>query len=128
MALLARDMRISSDSIADILAKHHVCGDVAALQDSYRKRIGQRLMASIRDEDGKRELLASRQKNAGTEYLVINACNDARTLKTIQKRLAASIAGLNRSVVKVRSRTGFLERFMAIPKLKKRKEQQNAAL
>ena len=128
MALLARDMKISAGDITAILERHQVCGDVAALQDSYRKRIGQRLVASIRDEDGKRELLASRQKNAGTEYLVINACNDTRTLKTIHKRLAASIAGLNRSVVKVRSRTGFLERFMTIPKLKKRKEQQNVAL
>ena len=47
--------------------KHGVCGDVEALQDSYRKRLGQRLMASLRDEGGKREVLA----NGKGRYVVL---------------------------------------------------------
>ncbi len=38
-------MRISSSEIADILERHGVSGDAGALQDAYRKRLGQRLMA-----------------------------------------------------------------------------------
>ena len=41
MERLYADMRISSGEIAAILEKHGVRGDVPALQDSYRKRLGQ---------------------------------------------------------------------------------------
>ena len=39
---LFEGMEIHSSEIAAILKKHGVCGDVEALQDSYRKRLGQR--------------------------------------------------------------------------------------
>ena len=55
---LFEGMEIHSSEIAAILKKHGVCGDVEALQDSYRKRLGQRLMASLRDDTGRREVLA----------------------------------------------------------------------
>ena len=69
MDMLSANMRISSGEIAAILKKHGVSGGTDALQDSYRKRLGQRLMASIRDESGKREVLAH-----GSEYIVVEYC------------------------------------------------------
>ena len=56
---LFEGMEIHSSEIAAILKKHGVCGDAEALQDSYRKRLGQRLMASLRDNTGRREVLAN---------------------------------------------------------------------
>ena len=106
MELLSVKMRISSDEIAAILEKHGVSGDVEALQSAYRKRLGQRLMSSIRDESGKRELLA-----AGNEYVVVECCNDPQKLKVIQRRLQGSMKGLDASSKKVRSRIHFLGRF-----------------
>lgn len=44
---LSTETRISSQEIAAILERHGVCGDMDALQDAYRKRLGQRLMATI---------------------------------------------------------------------------------
>ena len=72
MTALFTDMRISSDEIAAILKKHGVRGDERVLQDSYRKRLGQRLMASIRDENGRREVLAH-----GSEYIVMERRKEA---------------------------------------------------
>lgn len=66
LGLLFTNMRISSGDIAAILAKHGVYGDIDVLQDSYRKRLGQRLMSSIRDEKGNREVLAH-----GSDYVVV---------------------------------------------------------
>ena len=43
MTVLGANMRISSGEIAAILKKHGVSGDMDALQDSYRKRLGQRI-------------------------------------------------------------------------------------
>ena len=105
MERLSSKMRISSDEIAAILEKHGVSGDVEALQSAYRKRLGQRLMSSIRDESGKRELLA-----AGNEYVVVECCNDPQKLKAIQRRLQGSIQGLDASSKKVRGRVHVLER------------------
>ena len=105
---LFTNMKISSGEIAAILEKYNVCGDVPALQASYRKRLGQRLMASIRDETGKREVLAH-----GSEYLVVQCCNDQQALKAIQYRIQNQMNGLDVSAAKVKGRVHVLERLLA---------------
>ena len=51
---LSANMEISSDEIVAILKRHHVAEDTGVLQDRYRRQLGQRLMASLRDDDGRR--------------------------------------------------------------------------
>ena len=108
MELLFANMRINSGEIAAILAKHRVCGDIDVLQDSYRKRLGQRLMASIRDEKGNREILAH-----GSEYLVVELCNDQKALKAIRRRIQSQMNGLDVSAAKVQGRIRVLDRFIS---------------
>ena len=62
---LAENLQISSDEISDILEKYGVREDELALQRSYRKRLGQQLMASFRDEAGKREILSAPDGKGG---------------------------------------------------------------
>ena len=108
MERLSVNMRISSEEIAAILAKHGVSGDVDALQNAYRKRVGQRLMASIRDEDGRREVLAR-----GGEYIVLECCRDQRELKAIRQRIRHQINGLDDSAFKVRRRIRVLAQLLS---------------
>lgn len=108
MDRLFTNMRISSGEIAAILEKYDVCGDEEALQASYRKRLGQRLMASIRDETGKREVLAH-----GSEYVVVQCCNDQQALKAIRRRIQGQINGLDVSAAKVQGRIRVLDRLLA---------------
>lgn len=108
MDMLSANMRISSGEIAAILKKHGVSGDMDALQDSYRKRLGQRLMASIRDESGRREVLAH-----GSEYVVVECCNDQQALKAIRRRIQGQMNGLDVSARKVQGRIHVLDRFLA---------------
>ena len=105
---LFTNMRISSGEIAAILEKYDVCGDVPALQASYRKRLGQRLMASLRDESGKRQVLAH-----GSEYVVVDCCNDQQKLQAIRRRIQAQISGLDVSATKVQGRIRLLERLVS---------------
>lgn len=70
---LSAETKITSCEIAEILKKHDVCGDMDALQDAYRKRLGQRLLSGIRDENGKREILST----SGGEYVIVCHCVDA---------------------------------------------------
>ena len=104
---LSVETKITSCEIAEILKKHDVCGDMDALQDAYRKRLGQRLMSTIRDETGKREVLAA----SGGEYVIVDCCNDPQKLKAIRHRIQAQMNGLDVSAGKVRKRVRFLERF-----------------
>ena len=108
MAVLFTNMRISSGEIAAILAKHGVSEDVDVLQERYRKRLGKRLMASIRDESGKREVLAH-----GSEYVVVECCNDQQALKAIRRRIQSQVNGLDNSADKVNYRIRVLDRFLA---------------
>ena len=105
---LFADTRISSGEIAAILKKHGVRGDECALQDAYRKRLGQRLMASIRDERGKREVLAH-----GSEYVVVDCCNDQQALKAIRRRIQGQMSGLDVSAAKVQGRVRVLDRLLS---------------
>ena len=104
---LSAETKITSCEIAEILKKHDICGDIDALQDAYRKRLGQRLMSTIRDEAGKREVLAA----SGGEYIIVDCCNDPQKLKAIRHRIQAQMNGLDVSAGKVRKRVRFLERF-----------------
>ena len=108
MDVLSANMRISSGEIAAILKKHGVSGDAEALQNSYRKRLGQRLMASIRDENGSREVLAS-----GSEYIVVECCADRQALKAIRQRIQSQMNGLDDSAGKVRCRISVLDRLLS---------------
>ena len=56
---LCANMEISSDEIVAILKRHHVAEDTGVLQDRYRRQLGQRLMASLRDDDGRREVMSN---------------------------------------------------------------------
>ena len=103
---LFTDMHICSDDIVKILKKYEVEGDVEALQDGYRRRVGQRLMASIRDEAGKREVLSGK----GREYFVVECCNDVKQLSAMRSRIERQMEGLGNSSEKVHARIGVLDR------------------
>ena len=108
MDMLSANMRISADEIAAILKKHGVSGDADALQNAYRKRLGQRLMSSIRDESGRREVLAS-----GSEYIVVECCSDQQALKAIRRRIQSQMNGLDDSAGKVRCRIRVLDELIS---------------
>ena len=108
MDKLCAEMRIGIDEITAILAKHGVSGDIDALQESYRKRLGQRLMSSIRDENGRREVLAH-----GSEYIVMECCSDRQALKAIRYRIENQMRGLDVSAGKVQGRIRVLDRLIS---------------
>lgn len=118
LALLFEGMGIESAEIAAILKKHGVSGDMEALQDSYRKRLGQRLMASLRDDEGRREVLA----NGRGRYVVLECCGDSRQLQAIQRRVQNQMNGLDATSGKVRLRIRILDRLTARLMPKKKKE------
>lgn len=107
MSRLGEKQRISSDEIVSILKKHEVAGNTEVLQDGYRKRLGQRLMAAIRDEASHREIFA-----VGKNYVIVDCCNDAKELQSICRRLSGNMSGLDVSVKKVGARMEFLSKFM----------------
>ncbi len=79
---LSANMKIRSGEIAAILAEHGVSGDTEPLQNAYRERLGQQLMGSLRDENGKREVLA-----LGSECVLVERRGDQRKLKAIRRRI-----------------------------------------
>ena len=109
LELLFANMEISGDEIAAILKKHHVSCDADALQDRYRRQLGQRLMASLRDASGEREVLS----NGRGKYVVLECCRDRQQLAAIRRRIQNQAHGLNASAGKVRSRIAVLDRLIS---------------
>jgi hypothetical protein len=108
--VLGRQGRISNDELDAILHKHRVRSNPRDLQRSYRLRVGQRLLASVRDETGSREILAHRDFNTGeVVYVPIDLCNDGDVLEAIQNRLHKTISSLQISSGKVANRTKRLQ-------------------
>ena len=106
---LCSNMEISSDEIVAILKRHHVAEDADVLQDRYRRQLGQRLMASLRDASGEREVLS----NGKGRYVVLECCRDRQQLAAIRRRIQNQVHGLNASAGKVRSRITVLDRLIA---------------
>lgn len=109
LEVLFTNMEISGDEISAILKKHHVSYDADALQDRYRRQVGQRLMASLRDASGEREVLS----NGRGRYVVLECCRNRQQLAAIRRRIQNQAHGLNASAGKVRSRIAVLDRLIA---------------
>lgn len=109
LEVLFTNMEISGDEISAILKKHHVSYDADALQDRYRRQVGQRLMASLRDASGEREVLS----NGRGRYVVLECCRNRQQLAAIRRRIQNQAHGLDASAGKVRSRIAVLDRLIA---------------
>lgn len=109
LEVLFTNMEISGDEISAILKKHQVSYDADALQDRYRRQVGQRLMASLRDASGEREVLS----NGRGRYVVLECCRNRQQLAAIRRRIQNQAHGLNASAGKVRSRIAVLDRLIA---------------
>ena len=79
---LMTHQQISSDEVSQILKRYGVCGEPEALQIAYRKKVGQRLIASLRDPYGRREVFST-----GNTYVLVDCCNDRDALEHIHKKL-----------------------------------------
>ena len=107
---LCANMEISSDEIVAILKRHHVSEDMGILQDRYRRQLGQRLMASLRDDDGRREVMS----NGKGRYFVLECCRDQRQLQRVQRRIQNQMRGLDATAGKVRVRIRVLDRLKSV--------------
>ena len=83
---LMTHQQISSDEVAQILKRYGVRGEPEALQIAYRKKVGQRLIASLRDPYGRREVFST-----GSTYVLVDCCNDRDALEHIHKKLDKDI-------------------------------------
>ena len=83
--------------------------DEAALQHRYRKQLGQRLIAGIRDESGRREVMS----NGKGRYFVLECCRDRQQLQSIRRRIQNQMRGLDASARKVQTRLRVLGRLAA---------------
>ena len=115
---LCADIEISSDEIVAILKRHHVAEDADVLQDRYRRQMGQRLMASLLDDNGRREVMS----NGKGLYFVLECCRDQRQLQSIQRRIQNQMRGLDATAGKVRVRIRVLEHLKAVLSQGKRRK------
>ena len=103
---LMTHQQISSDEVAQILKRYGVCGEPEALQVAYRKKIGQRLIASLRDPYGRREVFST-----GNTYVLVDCCNDRDALEHIHKKLDKDMEAVDQASCKIDNRLQVLQRF-----------------
>ena len=103
---LMTHQQISSDEVARILKQYGVCGEPEALQIAYRKKVGQRLIASLRDPYGRREVFST-----GSTYVLVDCCNDRDALEHIHKKLDKDMEAVDQASCKIDNRLQVLQRF-----------------
>ncbi len=103
---LMTHQQISSDEVAQILKRYGVCGEPEALQIAYRKKVGQRLIASQRDPYGRREVFST-----GSTYVLVDCCNDRDALEHIHKKLDKDMEAVDQASCKIDNRLQVLQRF-----------------
>ena len=90
----------------------YVREDPEKLQRRFRRSLTQRYMASFRDENGDRAVLAVRDKNGRIKYTIVDACNDLVELQAARIRVYEQAGGLKKTSLKVRNRIKELERIL----------------
>ena len=105
MNRLFAQMSGKTEEMVAILKNYGVCGDDETLQNAFLKRKVQRIMANVRDKDGNRQVLSTRNG----EYIVVPCCDDLRTLQSIGHGIETQMGGLNQSAGVVSSRIRFLK-------------------
>ena len=96
---LMTHQQISSDEVAQILKRYGVRGEPEALQIAYRKKVGQRLIASLRDPYGRREVFST-----GNTYVLVDCCNDRDALEHIHKKLDKDMEAVDQASCKIDTR------------------------
>lgn len=113
LEIVKRDFRIPTEQMLSLVAK-----DVGADLSNRMARAFwldkcQRLMASIRDEDGQRMIFnipKGKSKNGVSEYILVDACEDDAELKVIKHRLRGNISGMRNSIKVIDLRLGVIKR------------------
>lgn len=109
--ILRKNNAITTSELLEILQRHKVKGDPSDLQRTYRLRAAQRLMASLKDEKGRRRILAyNDSENNESGYLSVDLCTDVDTLQAIRHRLHSNIAGIQKSSYKLKDRISVVGR------------------
>ena len=109
--LLPALLRNSADELVAVLRKYGIAGEVDMLQDRYRRRLAQSLMASLRDEKGRREVFAVVDDRGETVYIPVDYCNNRSELKQIRQKMRKTMVGLDLSSGKVEDRLQDLDLF-----------------
>ena len=105
MDRLFAEMSGKTEEMVAILKNYGVRGDDETLQNAFLKRKLQRMMANVRDKDGYRQVLSTRNG----EYVVVPCCDDMKKLQSIAHGIETQMGGLNQSAGVVSSRIRFLK-------------------
>ena len=102
---LFAQMSGKTEEMVAILKNYGMRGDDETLQNAFLKRKVQRIMAKVRDKDGNRQVLSTRNG----EYIVVPCCDDLQALQAIGHGIETQMGGLNQSAGVVSSRIRFLK-------------------
>ena len=105
MDRLFAEMSGKTEEMVAILKNYGVRGDDETLQNAFLKRKLQRMMANVRDKDGNRQVLSTRNG----EYVVVPCCDDMKKLQSIGHGLETQMGGLNQSAGVISARIRFLK-------------------
>ncbi len=93
------------DDVAQLVAPHYSFDPIKAREREIKAH-ARRMLASVRDEDGKRAVLAV--KNSPGRYINIDNCKDAVDVQRVLEQLMDKRDGLNISIRKGMRRYGEL--------------------
>lgn len=106
--LFAENPTPDRQKIKAILRKYVKRTDPDVLAERELSRKAQYCATKYRDADGQRDILADRETK---QYVVIENCDDLKTLDRIRGDLHTKIVGYRKSVKKVAARRAFLTFF-----------------
>lgn len=96
---------LTDDEIIAIVRDSGVFRDMEAVMRQFYLRTGQRFLASVRDGNGKRQILATKDH----AYVRVDMYDDSARLTEMRARIQKQIAGLNGTSEKLFDRITYLQ-------------------
>lgn len=95
---------ISTDEAVEIVKLYAEKPDPVKLEEQYYKRLANRILAGIRDDQRVRDCFNVKTASGERVYVSVPNTEDVQLLELTKKSLAAKYRGINRSMKKVRNR------------------------
>ena len=112
---IKRDSFIYADDLAAKLKTAGVSRPIEVLEEQDCRRAAQQWIASFRDADGNRAIMAVREpETRRIKYQLVDACNDPAMLQEMRHGLNQQIQGLKGSVKKIELRESVVAKVWSV--------------
>jgi len=114
MSIMDIESNLEQDFVTDLVKKYVPELDIENLKEKEYKQMANRLISSLKDEKGIRDVFVITNNFEMSEYINVSRSKEIDDLKKVRNRLKGNVEGNQKSLSKVEDRLYLIENQISI--------------